>query len=214
MSVGVQRLRDEPERIRQGAIDKREDPSLVDRAIEVDAERRRLQAESGHSSRPSATSPASRSARRSVVGRRRTAPRSRSCARGAPPRASRIDAIDAELAATEQQLEDLLLRIPNPADPEVPVGGEEANVTVRTWGELRAREETATDGTPWTRRPHWELGRVAGHDRQRAWREGRGLRVPRLHGRRAAGSSAASSAGSSTSTRPSTASPRSGRRPS
>ena len=46
MSVGVQRLRDEPDRIRKGAIDKREDPSLVDRAIEVDAARRRLQAES------------------------------------------------------------------------------------------------------------------------------------------------------------------------
>ena len=46
MSVGVQRLRDEPDRIRQGAIDKREDPGLVDRAIEVDATRRRLQSES------------------------------------------------------------------------------------------------------------------------------------------------------------------------
>ena len=46
MSVGVQRLREEPDRIRQGAIDKREDPALVDRAIEVDARRRRLQAES------------------------------------------------------------------------------------------------------------------------------------------------------------------------
>ncbi|MFN8631159.1 MAG: hypothetical protein U0838_12835 [Chloroflexota bacterium] len=45
-SVGVKRLRDEPDRIRQGAIDKREDPSLVDRAIEVDARRRKLQAES------------------------------------------------------------------------------------------------------------------------------------------------------------------------
>ena len=46
MSVGVQRLREEPDRIRQGAIDKREDPSIVDRALEVDARRRRLQAES------------------------------------------------------------------------------------------------------------------------------------------------------------------------
>ena len=32
MSVGVQRLREEPDRIRQGAIDKREDPALVDQA--------------------------------------------------------------------------------------------------------------------------------------------------------------------------------------
>jgi seryl-tRNA synthetase len=46
MSVGVQRLREEPDRIRQGAIDKREDPALVDQAIEVDTNRRRLQSES------------------------------------------------------------------------------------------------------------------------------------------------------------------------
>ncbi|HEY6057530.1 MAG TPA: hypothetical protein VIV06_05820, partial [Candidatus Limnocylindrales bacterium] len=45
MSVGVQRLRDEPERIRQGAIDKGEDPSFVDRALELDLDRRHLLAE-------------------------------------------------------------------------------------------------------------------------------------------------------------------------
>ena len=37
MSVGLQRLRDEPDAIRQGAIDKGEDPALVDRALELDA---------------------------------------------------------------------------------------------------------------------------------------------------------------------------------
>jgi seryl-tRNA synthetase len=161
MSVGVQRLRDEPERIRQGAIDKREDPSLVDRAIEADAERRRLQSESDRLK-------AERNATSKQIGetiRGGATPdgpevaelRARSTAAG-----QRIDAIDAELAATEQQLEDLLLRIPNPADPEVPVGGEEANVTVRTWGDQLAREETAPDGAAWTRRPHWELGASLG----------------------------------------------------
>ena len=157
MSVGVQRLRDEPERIRQGAIDKREDPSLVDRAIAADAERRRLQSESDQLK-------AERNAASKLIGetiRGGATPdgpevaglRARSTAAG-----QRIDEIDAELAATEQQLEDLLLRIPNPADPEVPVGGEEANVTVRTWGQPGAREETTADGATWTRRPHWELG--------------------------------------------------------
>ena len=46
MSVGLQRLRDEPDVIRDGAIDKGEDPPLVDRALELDAQRRRLLAES------------------------------------------------------------------------------------------------------------------------------------------------------------------------
>jgi seryl-tRNA synthetase len=65
---------------------------------------------------------------------------------------ARIDAVDAEVASTEAELDDLLLRIPNPADPDVPVGGEEANATVRTWGEPGSRQ---VDG--WERRPHWEL---------------------------------------------------------
>jgi hypothetical protein len=33
MSVGLQRLREEPDAIRQGAIDKGEDPGLVDTAL-------------------------------------------------------------------------------------------------------------------------------------------------------------------------------------
>jgi seryl-tRNA synthetase len=161
MSVGVQRLRDEPDRIRQGAIDKREDPTIVDRALEVDAARRRLQAESDQRK-------AERNAASKLIGeaiRGGATPdgpevaelRARSTAAG-----ERITAIDTELAATEQELEELLLRIPNPADPEVPVGGEEANVTVRTWGDPLAREATGDDGTPWERRPHWEIGDALG----------------------------------------------------
>ena len=46
MSVGLQRLRDDADAIREGAIRKGEDPALVDRAIELDAERRRLLSES------------------------------------------------------------------------------------------------------------------------------------------------------------------------
>jgi seryl-tRNA synthetase len=157
MSVGVQRLRDEPERIRQGALDKREDPALVDRAIEADVQRRRLQSESDQlkAERNTASKQIGETIRGGATpdGPEVAELRARSTAAG-----QRIDAIDAELAATEQQLEDLLLRIPNPADPEVPVGGEEANVTVRTWGEQGSREEGAADGTTWTRRPHWELG--------------------------------------------------------
>ena len=44
MSVGLQRLRDEPDVIRRGALDKGEDPGIVDQAIERDVERRAIQA--------------------------------------------------------------------------------------------------------------------------------------------------------------------------
>ncbi|HEY5630309.1 MAG TPA: serine--tRNA ligase [Candidatus Limnocylindrales bacterium] len=157
MSVGVQRLRDEPERIRQGAIDKREDPGLVDRAIEVDTRRRRLQAESD--ALKAERNVASKSVGDAIrAGARPDGPevaelRAKSTAAGI-----RISEIDAELAATERELEDLLLRIPNPADPEVPVGGEDANVTIRTWGENGSRVVTEADGTTWERKPHWEIG--------------------------------------------------------
>jgi seryl-tRNA synthetase len=64
-----------------------------------------------------------------------------------------------------------MLRIPNPPDPDIPVGGEEANVTVRVWGEQLGREapleaevgaEAPAGGATWTRKPHWELGESLG----------------------------------------------------
>jgi len=159
MSVGVQRLREEPDRIRQGAIDKREDPRVVDRALEVDAQRRQLQAESDRLK-------AERNSASKRIGeaiRGGASPDGPEVAdlRAASTRAgAQIDRIDVDLAAAEAELEDLLLRIPNPADPEVPVGGEEANVTVRTWGERATREAGAdhADGAAWERKPHWEIG--------------------------------------------------------
>jgi seryl-tRNA synthetase len=170
VSVGLQRLRDEPEVIRQGAIAKGEDPALVDRALELDAERRRILGESE-------TLKAERNATSKQVGE--------AIKGGAKPdgdevaalkaesttAGERIKTLDAELATTEAALDDQLLRIPNPPDPDIPVGGEEANVTIRTWGELLPREqpvdgEVGADapagGATWARKPHWELGEALG----------------------------------------------------
>jgi len=157
MSVGVQRLREEPDRIRQGAIDKREDPEIVDRALAADATRRRLQSESDQ--KKSERNAASKRVGEAIRGGAKADGPEVAELRDASTRAgARIEEIDTELTATEAELEDLLLRIPNPADPDVPVGGEEANVTVRTWGELAPREVAIADGGTWARRPHWEIG--------------------------------------------------------
>ena len=43
MSVGLQRLREEADAIKKGAVDKGEDPALVDAALAADARRRELQ---------------------------------------------------------------------------------------------------------------------------------------------------------------------------
>jgi seryl-tRNA synthetase len=170
VSVGLARLREDPEAIRKGARDKGEDPSVVDAALEADARRRALQGE-GDALRAERNS-ASKSIGEAIKGGAKSdgpevaALRARSTAIG-----ERLTAIDAELAEVEAQVEDLLLRIPNPAEPDIPVGGEEANVTVRTWGELlphvQPREGEVGAGAPaggatWQRKPHWEIGEALG----------------------------------------------------
>jgi seryl-tRNA synthetase len=170
VSVGLQRLREDADRVRQGAIDKGEDPGLVDAALAADASRRELQGE-GDALR----------AERNIVSKQIgeamkggakpdsdavAALKSRSTEIG-----TRLATLDVDLAKAEAEVEDLLLRIPNPADPDVPVGGEEANVTVRTWGELLAKAQPvvgevgadAQAGTEtWERRPHWEIAEGLG----------------------------------------------------
>jgi seryl-tRNA synthetase len=168
--VGLQRLRDEPDRIRDGAIRKGEDPALVDRALEVDAERRRLLAE-GEGLKAERNSASKRIGEAIKGGSAPDGPEVAKLRSASTVAGERIKYLDAQLAATETTLEDLLLRIPNPPDLDIPVGGEEANVTIRVWGEQLPREqpfdgEVGADAEPaagtWTRKPHWELGDALG----------------------------------------------------
>jgi seryl-tRNA synthetase len=157
MSVGLQRLRDDADTIRRGAIAKGEDPSLVDRAVELDANRRRHLAEVE-------ALKATRNNQSAEIGKLVKA--------GADPKldakvlllrrqssdiGAQIDGLEPRIAGLEAELDDLLLRIPNPPDPDIPIGGEEANRTIRTWG-----ERLPVEGDGWTRKPHWELGEALG----------------------------------------------------
>ena len=134
MSVGTQRLRDDADRLRAGAIAKREDPKVVDAALEADAsrralshrvdmlrtERKRLSAEVGALLGGKPAVPA-------------TDPEVVSLKAESQKVATEMETLEKDLAAAEAQLEDLLLRIPNPPDEDIPVGGVEANTTIRTW---------------------------------------------------------------------------------
>jgi seryl-tRNA synthetase len=152
VSVGLQRLRAEPDVIRQGATDKGEDPALIDRALELDGERRRLLAET--EALKARRNQASKEIGAAIQnGARPDGPEVAELKRASTEAGERIRQLDAALAEIEEDLEGQLLRIPNPADPDVPVGGEDANVTVRTWG-----VQVPADAEGWTRRPHWELG--------------------------------------------------------
>ena len=192
MSVGLQRLREDADTIRDGAIRKGEDPALIDRAIELDAERRRLLAE--NEALKAERNTASKRIGEAIKGG--AAPdgpevadlRAASTAAGV-----RITELDAALADTQGDLDDLLLRIPNPPDPDIPVGGEEANVTIRMWGEQLPHDQPlvgevgadAPAGRP-DLDPPAALGarRRARHHRQRPRRQDRRLGLPGLQGRR------------------------------
>jgi seryl-tRNA synthetase len=165
MSVGLQRLRDDADAVRRGAVDKGEDPTIVDRALELDTRRRALLGE-GDALKAERNAASKRVGEAIKGGARPDGPEVATLRAASVEAGRRIAAIDAELATVEAEVEQLLLRIPNPADPDVPVGGEEANVTVRTWGDLLPVEqpivgEVGADAqagaATWRRRPHWEI---------------------------------------------------------
>ena len=132
MSVGTQRLRDDADRLRAGAIAKREDPTLVDVALAADASRREL----------SVKVDLLRSERKTIsaeVGALLAAGGAKDDAKVVAGKAAsqkiadELVHLEAELAAAEAALDDALLRIPNPPDEDIPVGGAEANRPIRTW---------------------------------------------------------------------------------
>ncbi len=66
----------------------------------------------------------------------------------------RIDALGEVVEDAEAHIRNTLLEMPNLPLPEVPDGGEEANVLVRKWGTKR--------NFGFEPRPHWELGEALG----------------------------------------------------
>jgi seryl-tRNA synthetase len=168
MSVGLQRLRDDADAVRQGAVDKGEDPAIVDRALELDARRRTLLGE-GDALKAERNATSRQVGEAIKSGAKADGPEVAALKAASVEAGRKIEAIDAELATVEAEVEQLLLRIPNPADPDVPVGGEEANATVRTWGQVLPVEQpivgeagsdaadAAAGSATWRRRPHWEI---------------------------------------------------------
>jgi seryl-tRNA synthetase len=68
---------------------------------------------------------------------------------------ARIGELEPQVKALEEELDALLLQLPNLPDPSVPVGADaEENVEVRRWGQLRQFEFAPL--------PHWEVGEALG----------------------------------------------------
>jgi len=156
VSVGIQRLRDDAETVRKGATDKGYDASEVDAALELDTSHRRMlgEVERLRAERNQVSEQVGALIRGGAdpTGAEVGALRQRSTE--IAQRLAEFEPMTGELAGL---LEQMLLRIPNPADPDVPAGPPDATVTVRSWG-----EPLAHDAGGWERKPHWEIGERLG----------------------------------------------------
>jgi len=76
----------------------------------------------------------------------------------------RIKQLDAELVATEQRLNELMLQVPNLPHSSLPVGPDEThNIVARTWGDTTkpvGLRGVAPAG--WKPLPHWDIGERLG----------------------------------------------------
>ena len=141
--LDIRLFREEPERIREALRNRNEDPSIVDRVLELDAQRRELLVlKEGLQARRNELSklvPKASQEERAVLIEE---------SRGMGPR---ISELDAQTNAVDEALRDVLLRIPNVPHESVPIGPDDsANEVVRTWGEPREFDIEAL--------PHWDLG--------------------------------------------------------
>ncbi|HLG50022.1 MAG TPA: serine--tRNA ligase [Chloroflexota bacterium] len=139
--LSLKLIRDETERVRQMLAD-RGTTAPIDEILALDDQRRQLLVEvEGLRARRNAVS--------QEIGRTRER----------PPEliaemrdvGSRIKALDQRLAEVDEELNQLLLFVPNMPDPSVPIGRDERdNVEVRRWGEPRS-----FDFQP---QAHWDIG--------------------------------------------------------
>ncbi len=141
--IPLQDLREDPDRFRLGARNKKQS-APVDEILELDASARRLR------TRVEQEQAERRRASSAVRGK----PTDEQMGRLSALKES-IQAGEAELGDMETRLQSLLLYVPNPPDPSVPLGADETeSLPVRHWG-----EPPAFDFEPL---PHHELGERLG----------------------------------------------------
>ena len=143
--LSLQFVRENPELVRE-ALDRRNDTAPVDEILALDRQRRDVLTEAE-----------SLRARRNEVSKEigQTGEKPPGLIDEMRRIGDTIKLLDEEVKSIEEELNQLLLRVPNIPDPEVPVGRDETgNTVVRSWGEARR-----FDFPPL---PHWERGEKLG----------------------------------------------------
>ncbi|MGB2798660.1 MAG: serine--tRNA ligase [Dehalococcoidia bacterium] len=139
--LSLQFIRENPDLVRD-ALEKRHDSAPIEEILSLDKQRRNLLAEVE-----------ALRARRNEVSKEigKTGEKPPQLIEEMRHIGDRIKTLDEQVKSTDEQLNDLLLRVPNIPHPSVPEGMDESeNRIVRSWGEARE-----FDFKPL---PHWELG--------------------------------------------------------
>ena len=132
--LDIKYIRENPELVKKAVADRR-DSAPIDKILELDARRRQKVGELD-----------------GLRAQRKTVSREREKAQemGRKLRAD-IQQLEEEVRRLDEQLEGLLLTVPNPPQPDVPVGTDDSdNVEIRTWGEPKTFDFEPA--------PHWKLG--------------------------------------------------------
>lgn len=133
--LDIQYIRDNADKVKQATTDKGFDATIVDKIIEVDAERRKLIQEVE-----------AMRAKKNKLGRDE-AEVARSIKQDLKVQEEKLDVISASF-------NDLMLKLPNPAAPDVKVGKEEDNEVIRQVGKIPEFNFPIRD--------HLELGQLTG----------------------------------------------------
>ena len=144
-------IRENSELVREKILRRGMAPDLIDRFVEIDTRRLALLTEAENLKN-----------RRNTVSREIAELKQRGENGRAEPLivemrdvSARIKELDAELAVVQDQLQDIVMSIPNLCDDSVPVGKDDRdNVEVKQWG-----EKPAFSFAPL---PHWEIGERLG----------------------------------------------------
>jgi seryl-tRNA synthetase len=143
--LDIRKIREQPELVKEGIAKTGDDPGKIDRVLALDEERRRL--ETLVSDLRNQRNVGSKEIGKLKDNEEREARKTEMRAIG-----DQISELEAQLNASNEEQNTLMLTIPNLPDPRTPLGKDDSdNIVERVHGEPRK-----FDFTP---KPHWEIGK-------------------------------------------------------
>lgn len=143
--LDVQYIRDNADKVREGAKNKNFDPAIVDQFLAADAKRRELigQVEAVR-------------AERNQLNNELKAARTPELISKSKELKAKLESLEPDLQVVETAFNDLLLQIPNVPLEDVPVGKDEKdNVVVKEWGEKKQFTFTPKDHVELAKQNDW-----------------------------------------------------------